>query len=909
MSMSPVMPSELGHEESVSKHTQCLEDENRLLFDQLQVVQEELGRLYDNPRVVGGGLTQTVIHVAPVDVRCVEAKAESARLEFMLKVQTQLHDIKTQYALAGQLGDILIEGVQSTGSLLSVPGRLRQAWRQNRHMQAPAVLGGKSFDKVILAYQQGGDQLVESLLSQASVSKSVQASAWTAVARTYMTTEPTLAAAMARRAFALEPRGFRQKWLVFRLHESGDLFEAEALLTLLPEDVSFTDSEARQRDRLLKQAKEFRLDQIRSLAEIKAQDSDLQRQWEELAQSRNAVVDALDQQGGQLVKVQREAQRLAQEKKEQLAVVERLREQVQLLQRDLEKSNQERDQEQEQQREQQQQSFLQEQVNTQVVLKQIADLKHELEQEALSKLQSERQCAALQGDLKRLGQALAEKEEQAGQWFEQCVTVQGGLAELAQQCEELKGLLQTQMDDKEAALLQLQALTLSHDELLVVADQRLEEGGALLSQLEALAVERDELQGQLQDKQEEAESLLSQIQTLTVARDEQTALAVQRLAEGGSLQSQAEALELELVEARRQIGVERTDYKALQSQLNQVLQIRDEHAALAAQRQGELLQQAKEQLHLVTSKTALEARQLELEQALAAQTARETGLLERLSTQIQTLTTREVRGAEQFEELFKKQTDDLVRVRRHLETVVKKNSANAVRQLQSFVGMQEYFATGVLPAFNSEAHSWPVSADFALCLMQQLVLKPYDLVIEFGSGMSTVIVAKTLALIAERNGSRQTQFVSFEHLDLYYEQTSAYVLQAGLEKAVQLTLAPLEEWQSTDGQIYPYYSCQSTLTKLAKQRQAPRKRILVIVDGPPASTGPQARYPAGPLLMAHFPNAHIDFLMDDYIREDEKQVAQHWMADMEAMGLTGSSIEYKLEKDACLLTVYSKDSK
>ncbi len=86
-------------------------------------------------------------------------------------------------------------------------------------------------------------------------------------------------------------------------------------------------------------------------------------------------------------------------------------------------------------------------------------------------------------------------------------------------------------------------------------------------------------------------------------------------------------------------------------------------------------------------------------------------------------------------------------------------------------------------------------------------------------------------------------------------------------------------------------------------------RTPVLTGRPPASTGPQARYPAGPLLVAHFPNAHIDFLMDDYIREDEKQVAQHWLADMEAMGLAGSSIEYKLEKDACLLTVHSKDSK
>lgn len=873
MSMSPVMPSELGHEESVSKHAQCLEDENRLLFDQLQVVQEELGRLYDNPQRIGGGLAPTVIQVAPVDVRLVEAQAEQIRLEYVLKVQTQLYDIKTQYALASQLGEILIQGVQSTTSLLAVPGRLRQAWRQNRRTQPSAELGGKSFDKVIQAYQQGGDQRVESLFAHVSVAKNVQASAWTAVARTFMDTEPTLVASLARRAFALEPRGFRQKWLTFRLHESGDLLEAEALLALLPEDVSWTESEVRQRDRLLKQAYEFRVDQVHVVFGIQEQHAKFQRQWDELAQSRDAAITSLGRQREDFFGVQCEAQRLAQEKEELLAVVGRLQAQVQQLQTDVEASNQARDQ--------QRQFVLQEQVNTKILLKQVEGLKCEFEQESLLRAQSQGQCLGLQADLKRLGQVLNEKEMQAGRWFEQCVTVQGGLAEMVQQCEELKIALKIHLEGKEAVLLQLQALTQIHDELLLLAEQRREEGGGLSDQLKASVVEREELWGQLQGEQAQVESLMSQVKELIAARDEQAALIAQHFSEG----------------------------RALQSQLSQALQTRDEYAVLAAQRQGELLHQAKEQLKLERSKAALEARQLELQQLLSAQAGREIDMLERLGEQVQVLAAREVAAPSMVEELFKKQADDFLKVRRHLEIALKKNSVNAVRQLQSFVGMQEYFATGVLPAFNSEAHSWPVSADFALCLMQQLVLKPYDLVIEFGSGMSTVIVAKTLALIAERNGSRQTQFVSFEHLDSYYEQTLAYVRQAGLEKAVQLTLAPLEDWQSADGQIYPYYSCQNTLMKLAKQRQAPRKRILVIVDGPPASTGPQARYPAGPLLMAHFPNAHIDFLMDDYIREDEKQVAQHWMADMEAMGLAGSSIEYKLEKDACLLTVHSKDSK
>lgn len=905
MSMSPVVSSELGQERSESKQMQHIQKENCLLLDQLQVVQEELCRLYESPQGVGSGLTPTVINVAPVDLRLLESQAETARLECMLKVQAQLHDVKTQHALAAQLGDILIEGVQSTGSLISVPGRLRQAWRQSRRTQPPAVLGGKSFDKVIQAYQQGGDQQVEALLNQASVSKNVQASAWTAVARTYMTTEPTLVATMARRAFALEPRGFRQKWLAFRLHESGDLLEAEALLALLPEDVTFTDSEARQRDRLLKQAKEVRLDQARSLYGVDAQYEDVQRQWDELAQSRNTLASVVEQQGIQLSSARDEVQHLRQEKQEQLVIAEGLRAQI----HQLEEGYQERLQEQKLKGDQQRQFLLQEQGNTQAALKQVADFKRELEQEGLLKSQVQRECMGLQADLKRLEQTLAEKEAQAGQWFEQCVTVQGGLAEMAQQYEGLKAELQTHHQDKEAALSKLQTLMIAHDELLVIAEQRLEEVGALLVQLEESVAESEELRGQLREAQAGKNALASQVQELIGVRDELTELAAQRMDEVHSLQSQVQGIAQELDEARQQIHVERTAYKSLQAQLNQAFQVRDEHIALAAQRQGELLQQAKEQLNLEKSKAALEARQLELQQSLSAQTARETDLLERLSAQVQTLVKREMLVPAAYEELFKKQSDDLVRVRRHLETAVKNNSANAVRQLQSFIGMQEYFATGVLPAFNSEAHNWPISADFALCLMRQLVLKPYDLVIEFGSGMSTVIVAKSLALMAERNGARQTQFVSFEHLDSYYQQTLDYVQQAGLEKAVQLILAPIEDWQAADGQVYPYYSCQSTLAKLAKQRQANRKRILVIVDGPPAATGPQARYPAGPLLMEHFPNAHIDILMDDYIREDEKQVVQHWLADIEALGLAGTSTEYKLEKDACLLTVYPKDTK
>jgi len=49
---------------------------------------------------------------------------------------------------------------------------------------------------------------------------------------------------------------------------------------------------------------------------------------------------------------------------------------------------------------------------------------------------------------------------------------------------------------------------------------------------------------------------------------------------------------------------------------------------------------------------------------------------------------------------------------------------------------------------------------------------------------------------------------------------------------------------------------------LAQQYPPTGLRVLVIVDGPPAATGPHARYPAGPLVLQHFAGAQIDFLME-----------------------------------------------
>lgn len=845
MTNLPVKQPEPSGDDLATVYLRTLEADNRLLIDQLQVVQEELERLNCQPKVMSSHIPFRPIQIVHVDDYLIKALAENLRHQALLKAQTAVHDLQARYALSGQLGDILIKGVRSTGALFSVPGRLHQAWRQNRRVVPPAALGGKSFDRVIEAYQRGGDDQVQALLDHASVSSAVQASAWTAVARTLTSVEPATAAALAHRAFALEPRGFRQKWLAFRLHEAGELLEAEALFTLLPSEVQFTDSEARQRDRMLKEASKYREMQARRLHDVEVHQAHARMKWEELNLSRDAFAATVEQQRGQINSLLSDVQDLGQKQRSLLALTQELREQSDARQRELTKVIKDRNQHKE--------FAAQQQERAESMSEQMLVHRDLLQQEQQVLERAQQRSVMLEEKVQQLEKTVFDLREESQQWSEQSAILQTGLIETTQDRDEVKAQLREQQERVESLLLQL----------------------------EALAVERSESNESLLQSQQVCASLRLEVSALKSMLDEQAVL----------------------------VARSREHSDSLQSKLIEMTQARDEQADLAAQRQGELSQQASNRQSIEQARILLESRIQQIETLLTSQAESEASVIHQLSNWIASLPASTSISSESLEGMFKKQAEELSRVRRHVELAIKNSNANTVRQVQSFVGMQEYFATGVLPAFNSEGHSWPVSADFALCLMQQLVLHAYDLVIEFGSGMSTVIVAKTLALVSERKDIAQTPFVSFEHLESYCQQTLRHLQQADLDQVAHLILAPLVEWRAPNDQIYQYYDCHKALTTLAHTHARLGMRILVIVDGPPAATGPRARYPAGPLLLQYFPDAHIDFLMDDYIREDEKEVAQQWLVDAEVAGLVATARTFKFEKDACLITVHPKELK
>jgi hypothetical protein len=878
-----------------------LQDENRLLFEQLRLVQEELERLHWLPGNKVKSIQNTLIQVAPVDGRFLQIAADNLRYQTLLETQNELHDLQTNWALAGQLGEILIEGTRSAGSLLSVPNRLHKAWRLSRRTAPPAEWGGKSFDKVIRAYSEGGEERVRALISQAPVANAVKASAWTALARTLMTAEPARAAMMAGLAFALEPRGFRQKWLAFRLHEAGDLAKADAWLTLLPPEVTFTDSERRQKERLLIQAEEYRQEQARQIHEIDAQQKQLQHQWEELAQSRDSLAAVALSQDNQIGELQNQIRGLRHENATQAACVSQLQQERQSFEHELALVGREQAAAGEKNRQQQQQ--------LDVLGDELTVCQQSIREQRSLVAESQRERDVLIKTLATVEHALCSEKEHVVKWLEQCRVLQSALADLTQEKDHLRAQCLQQGELLESLQLEVATLQSKLNERAEQADQDQKLIQALNLQVDNLTVSHDAQCAVVLKKEAEYAALQVNADSLMSDLEKQKTLALQWESECVTVQTALESLQ-SLYEEQTQVAVQRlARCESVQEELNVMSRAYAEQAALAAQRQGELLQQSRELLSHETAKEVLSLKTVELEKKLATQMERETGLIRGLSKQVQALAAREVVSPQMLQELFQTRAEEVTRVHQQIEATIQKNTTNTIRQVQSFIGMQEYFATGVLPAFNSEAHSWPVSADFALCVMQRVVLEHYDLVIEFGSGMSTVVVAKTLALRAEREPLAKTHFVSFDHLDSYYQQTLGYLKQSGVESLVQLVLAPLEDWLATDGQAYPYYSCQKVLAQLAKQRAGVKKRILVIVDGPPAATGPHARYPAGPIVMQHFPNSQIDFLMDDYIRQDEKEVAKQWQHDVKAAGLSSAVRSYKFEKDACLITVHPKDLK
>jgi predicted O-methyltransferase YrrM len=171
---------------------------------------------------------------------------------------------------------------------------------------------------------------------------------------------------------------------------------------------------------------------------------------------------------------------------------------------------------------------------------------------------------------------------------------------------------------------------------------------------------------------------------------------------------------------------------------------------------------------------------------------------------------------------------------------------------------------------------WALAPD-ALRLLAALVaeLRPRH-VVEFGSGVSTLVLARAAA------SSDGSAISSVDHDPVYVARTATLLQGQEGEGLVSLQLAPLVA-RVRAGELHPHYLLDHGA--LASERPAD----LVLIDGPPAPLGGRAGMLYQSLDLAE---AGTVVLLDDAERELERSAVAGWAARLGDAVLIGRPSGY-----------------
>jgi len=177
----------------------------------------------------------------------------------------------------------------------------------------------------------------------------------------------------------------------------------------------------------------------------------------------------------------------------------------------------------------------------------------------------------------------------------------------------------------------------------------------------------------------------------------------------------------------------------------------------------------------------------------------------------------------------------------------KKNSMIAYRQTEAFTQLTNLLDfKAAIPA----TRSWAASPDLLLTISEIVKKNRPGLVVELGSGISTLVAAKS--------GARK--IISIDNSDAWGAKTVA-LLKEHKVRGVDVRIAPLRPY--ANGSEWYDLDAIKDLKKID----------LLIVDGPPGSKNPEARYPALQQFKDKLsPTAIV--VIDDVNREGERKLAE-----------------------------------
>jgi hypothetical protein len=171
---------------------------------------------------------------------------------------------------------------------------------------------------------------------------------------------------------------------------------------------------------------------------------------------------------------------------------------------------------------------------------------------------------------------------------------------------------------------------------------------------------------------------------------------------------------------------------------------------------------------------------------------------------------------------------------------------------------------GTLPLDLSGWAADPILINNAVRLM--IETRP-ALVVECGSGKSTVMLGRCLRALGHG------QVISLEHDPIYAEQTRELLRLHAIADVATVVTAPLVPFGGgTTAGLWYGAEYEAMITQPID---------ILLVDGPPGSSAPRARYPAVPLLKSRLA-AECWILLDDGDRPDERAIAHAWTTELGA---------------------------
>lgn len=199
-----------------------------------------------------------------------------------------------------------------------------------------------------------------------------------------------------------------------------------------------------------------------------------------------------------------------------------------------------------------------------------------------------------------------------------------------------------------------------------------------------------------------------------------------------------------------------------------------------------------------------------------------------------------------------------------LKDQVRKSSDTLFTQLQALLALERKLQLKEpLPAMRG----WAGSPDFLLRVAEEVSSRRPMVVMECGSGVSTIVIARCLQL----NGVGHVY--SLEHQEEYAEKTRAMLAKHELTSYATVIDAPLTT-QHTETPWYDEGAIPEGLGPIE----------LLVVDGPPARTAPLARLPALPRLRHKMADQFL-VMLDDADQPDEQAIVSKWQQQYPSAGV------------------------